>query len=683
MDSSKRIVRSSPPGRLWLFLLAVALAATCFLTACGSSSSSGGDSQDDDGGQNDPVPTAVQVSLDDDGTVLSTITVEGPDNSKLVLKAGTGITFVQDDATTTPTSADEVSIALVEAPAPLAGLPAGFDTLMGLRVILTVGGTEREAYFWRDLTDQADPKSLTLEDQGLQLAITPDNQDASAAARGLLFDGSSGSAIFIQAAALGFADTADTATLNQQRSLGEPVPVTSDPGPPQMRFNLTNTGTFIVSSRTLAQPGATRAGAFWATYRVPDPGCIQLPEIDTEICGPSWPYMVMIVEESTAEILGTCIFEDGDTATTGQDPSKGQFQCERSLNGDGSSTIKLSSMQANLPWIQAHLVRISDGKNMWRSYHKAEGGLHGSDGTVYSDPYQEKDFEFAGGKDVLFTSTDKGYHWMKDHSENLLQEEGYQVYSFRYRRSRTPPFGEVASMGVLTLESRRLLEDDIILKNGWKVRENRTDTRGNRGTYDFLAEYTGTVDSSYTVTILPYGTAQIWEASAEVTFDIDKTFDSSPEWGDVYTTSEGTVTTTVYPVYDPMGYCYGEPASFTNTYPIAKGDGDLSVKPTEDPAQYTGSASISSSTPVQPHSYRECCEYPGLPLTCEDKTLAVEEQEMMWWWMGNTWMSAKSDGTIEDTYSENNNGFLGNYHWEFTPRYENFPVDENWPERTL
>ena len=74
----------------------------------------------------------------------------------------------------------------------------------------------------------------------------------------------------------------------------------------------------------------------------------------------------------------------------------------------------------------------------------------------------------------------------------------------------------------------------------------------------------------------PYQDAKVWEIEADVTLEKDP--DYSTRDVDVYTTSEGTVTQTVYTYPDITGLCHGEPALFTDTYPIFKKDGYLSVK---------------------------------------------------------------------------------------------------------
>ena len=96
-------------------------------------------------------------------------------------------------------------------------------------------------------------------------------------------------------------------------------------------------------------------GAFWSDFTVPLPPSVTNDGITVK--GPFRVEDIDIIEESTAEILGACVFGDSNSATTGPVPSGYSFSCERSQDGN-TAHITVSSNQANLPLIKAHLVTV-------------------------------------------------------------------------------------------------------------------------------------------------------------------------------------------------------------------------------------------------------------------------------------------------------------------------------------
>ncbi len=400
-------------------------------------------------------------------------------------------------------------------------------------------------------------------------------------------------------------------------------------------------------------------GTFWATYDVVDPGCVDLGG-GVLVCDERRLDRVEIVEESTTDILGTCWFGEKNTATTGPDSTGAEFWCERNgPDASGSYTVKVSSKQANLPWLHAYITRISDGGIMWETYVPPTGGiLNGPGGEVYSDPYTHKEFDFAGDKVLIFrTKSDKSYTWYMQHALQPLKDAGYTAWSRNFQATNPGFIGEILVSD--TQDGRQLLGDDKIEKL-WKPVKNTNDTRGNIGTFEFIGKYKGTAKGTASLSI-PYGpSATIWEISADVTFD----FQSINEVGRMLFDSVGSsVTQTVYTVADPTGLCYGVPASFTDTYPIAVGDGYLVIEPT-DPIQFSANATLSSTTPILAHSYQECCSY-RTP-ACEDKVLEAGQQQHTWIFTGTENVTAQSDGSLQGTYSMKPYG-TPSWEWNLAP----------------
>jgi chitodextrinase len=579
--------------------------------------------------------TIAKIALDTAGTVQTTVTVAGPGGSRLTLYAGTRIALIgEGGAIQPPVSLDNVYLSLANASGSLPSLPGGVTGLAQIRIVLTVDGVESDAWFW--------PASAGGgAEQGLKLVVAVTDQSMNNGTLGMLFDMASGNAIRVASSAL---------TSGGGGSGGGG----GGSGSTQMQFSPSSTGSYAAGG---SEPGSGSApgGTFWSSFTVPDPGCITVETV--EVCGPSRVDRVEIIEESTAEILGLCNFGESNTATTGSLPPGYQFWCERSQNASGGSTdIKVSSMQSNLPQIHNYLVRASDGLPMWQTYAPATGGLNGPDGAVYSDPYQKKEFEFAGYKKLTFTTKeDKDYNWMREHTLQPLRDAGYTVNLHNF--SRTSP-GFIAEMGVYdTLDARVLMEENVILKQkGWKVVGD--DTRGNRGSYEYKIKYQGTAKATM---YFPTTTNKVWEITADVTFEKDP--NTSGADGDTYNTSEGTITQTMFTVPDPSGQCAGNPASFTNTYPIFPGDGSLRIVPKDQAIEYRAGASISASTPLEAHNYQRCCSYTDPP--CENKTMQINEQEHEWLRMGAN-MPGMPGGVLQGTYQTPPFG-TPSFEWMFTP----------------
>lgn len=588
--------------------------------------------------------TAAKVALDSTGTVQTTVSVSGPGGSTLTLYAGTRVVLISNGIINPlPANLENVYLSLINSGETLPPLQNGVIQLIQLRIVLTIDNIEREASFW--------PASGAATEQGLKLLAVVANQNISNGTMGMLFDTVSGKAVKVASSAVTMTGAGGAGSSSGSPASG----AASGTGTGQMQFNMNHTGSYSVGG---SSPGAgsSPAGAFWSSFTIADPGCV--PVGNVQVCGPSRVDRIEITEESTADILGMCSFGESNTASTGVIPPGYQFWCERIPGAGGSTEIRVSSMQANFPIIHAYLVLVSDGLPMWETYTNASGGLNGPGGAVYPDPYQKKEFEFAGFKKLTFVTTaNKDYNWMRQHALQPLRNAGYtaNLHSF----SSTSP-GFIAEIGVYdTLDARVLIEDNVILKEPWKVRSGDT-TKGNRGTYDYTPRYRGTTKATATFPIMGY---KVWEITGDVTFEKDPNY--SNEQYDVYTTSAGTITQTQYTVPVPNG-CYGVPASFTNTYPIFKGDGYLSIVKNSDPVQYIVSASVSPNTPVEPHNYQECCSFMNPP--CEDKIMQANEQEHEWLrsGTGQELKTGQSGGFLTGTYSFPPYG-TPSYEWTLTP----------------
>jgi hypothetical protein len=486
------------------------------------------------------------------------------------------------------------------------------------------------------------------------LVIPIADQSVSDGTLDLLFSLDSGSPVKVGSSAISDAGGVswNTATVKGTASPA-PALLAAGSGSSQMQFNPGGTGSYAAGGSPPGS-GSPPQGAFWSEFTVPDPGPVDLGG-GVVVNDPSRVQSVIIVEDSTREILGDCFFGDSDSAAT--DPSGsdgGQFWCARSGN-----TITISSPQANLPKIHAQRVStLNPNLVMWNiSNISANGGLNGPGGAVYADPYTHKEFQFAGFKKLMLIS--KTYTIAKKHAREPLENAGYSDLQSQFISPTT-------EIDVTTLDGRQKLEDDVILKRHWKLVAG--ETRGNLGTYEWKDKYKGTAKATMTLPNLGY---KVWEIEAtDVTFEIDPTYTNMGSDTVVYRTTGGTITQTSYTVPGNAGGCTGSPATFTDTFDIYPGDGYLSIFPGTDTIEYNASASISLSTPVQDHPYKMCCSWRNPP--CEDEVLEAGAQQHEWLRTGgmNSRLTASPDEPLKGSYATPTYS-TPSYEWNLAPVYDN------------
>ncbi|TLN18732.1 hypothetical protein FDZ71_05600 [bacterium] len=369
-----------------------------------------------------------------------------------------------------------------------------------------------------------------------------------------------------------------------------------------------------------------------------------------QVCGPCYVDRLEIVEESTAEVLGSCNFSGGDLATTGVLPPGYQFWCERgALGADGSTKIKISSKQANLPLVHAYLKQVAENIPMWEVYAKATV-LTGGDGATYTDPYQQRDFEFAGTKEFYFKSKEGTYSDMRTDAYQPIVDAGYETQQRNFQ-SKNPGY-EVEIDAHDTLDARKKIEEDVIKTKRWKT-GSQGETKGNRGYYEKSDGFKGTTKATAKFPV--FGTV-LWEITGDnITFTKDPA--SSSPGMDCYKITGGTLTQTNYTSF---GSCVGEPASFTDSYPADTSDGMLCVKTGTDPATYQASASISSRTPLVAHQYQLCC----LGMPCESQTLETGAQEHEWLYTGDEKQADAGGNMAGNAFRDQNNP---TYEWDIKP----------------
>lgn len=238
-----------------------------------------------------------------------------------------------------------------------------------------------------------------------------------------------------------------------------------------------------------AATGSRPAGTFYSTVTFTAPSCIPVTGAPgVEICDDKSIMRIEIVEESTAEIMASASFNGGNTGETSHGSSGYEFWCEKTdISGMSSVQIKIYSKQANLPLVHAYWYS-TEGPNrttagmLYEEYVRATV-VNGPDGTPYSDPYTQAYFKFGGFKQLTFRSKDKDINFMHENALTPLKNAGYDAILRRYFKEGSESVAEIDVYG--TLDARVLMEQNILVKKKWKVRNDPNATKGNRGTYDY------------------------------------------------------------------------------------------------------------------------------------------------------------------------------------------------------
>ncbi len=206
-----------------------------------------------------------------------------------------------------------------------------------------------------------------------------------------------------------------------------------------------------------------------------------------EICEDKHVDWIELVEESTAEILASCDF-DGDGAGR---PSAGgdyRFSCTRSSDPQtGAATITITSAQANLPTVHVYWTSIDPDGLAGIHFEEYIRPLHLTAGSsTFTDPYTQKDYDFAGGKRYTFFTTEKNaFDFMNEQAVKPLTDAGYTAWLSSFNSDES---GSTAIVDVFdTYDGRVKMEQDVIFKNGWKVRQDPLSNRGNAGSYQYSA----------------------------------------------------------------------------------------------------------------------------------------------------------------------------------------------------
>ncbi len=575
------------------------------------------------------------LTIDATGAVQSTVTITAPGGTKLVLTRGTRIGLIADGGDVgLPATTDKVELFLSEGTDGPA-LPKEVTLLVRFQIGITVNGVPKHALFLAGTGEG---------EQGLVAKIQVPAGSVPDGAIALLYDVTSGKALQVASATIVEAST--PSTLIAEGAAASAL----EPSGGQASLPVGSDGSFAGGGAG-GGSGGGGSGKFSATYDVADPGCIDVGGV--QVCGPVLVDRIEVSEESTAEILGMCLFGASDSATTGALAAGAQFWCTRASAAGGGATVVVSSNQANLPLIHAYLVRAEDGLPMFETYVHASGGLGGPGGASYPDPYGNKDFEFAGYKQLTFHSKTKKYDEMRKHALQPLLDAGYEANQKWFEKTAD---GYTMQIDVYdTLDGRVKLHEDVLAKEKWKVRADGT--QGNKGAFEDSERYRGTVKAY--MNFPGSGTMKVWEVVANPIFTLDSA--SGQEGYRVFKTTGGTLTQTVWTVPLPGGTCKGEPEKYEDTYEIAARDGVLYVSTGDgDTVEYQAGASISDE-PVQDKPYQMCCV--GVP--CESDTLKAGAQQHEWLDTGKDRRKAGPDGSLQGTYTSPLNNAV--FEWNLTP----------------
>jgi len=578
---------------------------------------------DDCDGQTDEAPLTL-VTVDASGVVQATLEVAGPGGLRLRVEKGTRVALeTADGDIQTPAASDAITLS-VAAKTAGAALPQGVVELTRFSVAVDVNGTQRTTWF------------STADDRpGLVAKIPIQAGKVPLGAIAMLYDVSGEKAALVSSAAIRYASEVFTPGAHASGKEDDPG---AGAGDGESSLGLPGSGDYSGGGAGGGSGGGTGPGKFWATYEVPDPGCLGLGG-GVKVCGPFKVKHIMVGEPSTGDVLGDCFIGDADMVSTGQIPPGYEFWCKR-VSFDpatGTTVIEVSSNQSNLPRIVAQLFTVEGNLPTEWTYHTASV-LNGPGGASYPDPYQNKEWEYAGIKQLNFYSLKKDINEMRKHTESALQEAGYTA-SMKFEKQGAWSVGKVDVTD--TLDGRYKMEEDVLKDEKWKVRS--AETKGNRGGYEDSDQYTGTVKATMTFPMHPE--SKVWEITANVTFERDS--EASTESYAVYKTASGTVTQVIWTVPSAIAGCSGDPQTFEDTYDIKSTDGVMYLTSTgsNNEVEYSAGASMSDMAQVKEKQFQFCCA--GM---CDPATISSSDQMHEWLNTGKEKQKAAVDGPLQGSY---------------------------------
>lgn len=421
-----------------------------------------------------PAPQVAEgkpLTLDAAGIVQADTTATDATGARLVVRAGTRVRLLtaSDAELPAPSAAVRITFSAVSGAAP--SLPVGVMPIAQLRVGLLVDGGARDAVF-------SLPLSAGGSAPGLELRV-PTAKTADDGTLGIVYALGSGAPVEhgrsrLTATAAAATSSAAPLALRAQAATGPALGV---------EFAIGSTGSYGVAvSGAAADVVAVPAGTYWASYSVDVPGCE--PVAVTSACGPYDPAEVEILEESTGEVLGACVFGTADAVSTATYPPGYRFWCERKRGGlGGTSTVVVSSDEvANLAWIRVHLANPQRTGDVREVYAHPAGGLHTPGGAVLLDPYADRTLRFAGVKRLTFrTSRPDDGPFLYARAVRPLLAAGYRGELFDYASADGETTGTVDVHG--TLDARGVLDEDVLRREGWTLLP--AGTRGNAATWEY------------------------------------------------------------------------------------------------------------------------------------------------------------------------------------------------------
>jgi hypothetical protein len=408
-------------------------------------------------------PAANKITLGAGSELLSRFTIQAHSGATLTIDSGTTVLMLDSAGVFEPVPAgDNVLVYLDDGDSNSVVNITGVTTVALFRITATVNGAAAELRF----LSPAAPTTAGMPVTGAHWTATLSDTAIHAGTRITLYK---------------ISGSADTLIGSHYNGIPTKVLAKMGPGGNQTNVSPNGTGSYQAGANNggAASSSGTipSSGVYWNTYsNIPDTSIV----IGSDTFG--GPLTVEFLETgelSTSELVAGFTFEGSATSATWTNPNDGaQYWAELTQSAEGKTTsIKIAATVANIFYLSMNLVNATTRTPVLSvtGLQPDGSGVHAPDGSVLADPYQDASLKFGGFKELKFAT--------KNYSEGTkiegkVRDAGYQISHSMYE-NKVYQF-DVA----LTLDGRKLIEEQILQKNGWFPRP-ATATWRNRGFYDY------------------------------------------------------------------------------------------------------------------------------------------------------------------------------------------------------
>jgi|GEM_PF-1602964 hypothetical protein len=408
--------------------------------------------------------SANKISLDTNGVVLSAFTVQARSGATLTIDSGT-IVLMSDSATGVfqPVPSGSTVLLTLDDGDSSSGVKI---TGVGFAALFKISATVNGAAMQLQFLSQAAPTIAGMPVSGAHWSALLSDTAIHAGSRVSLYKITGSNAYTLIGAQ--YTGMPTMVLAKKSANAGQQTTVSPD-GTGSFQLGVDN-GPSPSSSATIP------SGVYWNTYSPISDTSYDVSGVT--VGGPLTVAHLDIGELSTKNLVAGLAFDTGVTCVSYTDPNDGaQYWAQVTQVGGKTTSIKIAATVANIFYLDLDLVSVGSRTPILFVYGlQPDGaGVNAPDGSVLSDPYQNSSLKFSGFKELKFSTKS----WSDGYKiEGKVRDKGYQISHVMYANN------VYQFDAAITLDGRKLIEEQILQPNGWFPRPADATWR-NRGFYDY------------------------------------------------------------------------------------------------------------------------------------------------------------------------------------------------------